>query len=283
MSTSDFKSFHFLENGDISFSIYDTIKSTKTLDPGLYNVDVIQHGNDIIVALSTKLNSENLKIHQFPDYDKINTLVKSFFNPAVSDKITNLGFFHKTGILFYGKEGTGKSTIIKHYCQQLIKEQNALVFYFTNKHRLSVPWKFVKDIRKVQDNPIVIVFEEFDDLIKNDLESILKEIMDGHESINNCLFFATTNYIDKIPDAIKLRPSRFKYVLNIEGLQLKSDIKELVHNMLNQICTEEEIDIISDELKGQTLDEIKQFCIDKIMDISHYEIRKKTIGFKNKK
>lgn len=53
--------------------------------------------------------------------------------------------------------------------------------------------------------------------------------------------------------------------------------------MLNQICTEEEIDIISDELKGQTLDEIKQFCIDKIMDISHYEIRKKTIGFKNKK
>lgn len=282
MNTTDFKSFHFLENGDIEFSIYDTIKSTRSLDAGFYNVEVINVNGNLEVALSTKENKETLKIHQFPDYQKINSLIGSFFSNNVKDKITTLGFFHKVGILFYGKEGTGKSTIIKYYCERLVKEQEALVFYFNNKHRIYTPWKFIKNIRKTQSNPIVIVFEEFDELINNGLEPELKELMDGHESINDCLFFATTNYIDKIPAAIKDRPSRFKYSLNIEGLQLESDIKELLNNMIADICTEEEIDILSSDLKGKTLDEIKQFCIDKIMDISHYEIKKKTIGYKNK-
>jgi SpoVK/Ycf46/Vps4 family AAA+-type ATPase len=31
----------------------------------------------------------------------------------------------------------------------------------------------------------------------------LKTILDGNHSMDNCLVFATTNYIDKIPDALK--------------------------------------------------------------------------------
>ena len=31
MTTTDFKSFHYLENGDVSFSMFDTIKSSKKL------------------------------------------------------------------------------------------------------------------------------------------------------------------------------------------------------------------------------------------------------------
>ena len=36
--TANFKSFNYLENGDVSFSILDTIKTTKTLVPGSYKL-----------------------------------------------------------------------------------------------------------------------------------------------------------------------------------------------------------------------------------------------------
>ncbi len=44
--------------------------------------------------------------------------------------------------------------------------------------------------------------------------------------------------------------------------------------------TVEDIDNFSDELIGQTLDFIKQFCIDRIMDLNSYNHKKdKRIGF----
>ena len=49
--------------------------------------------------------------------------------------------------------------------------------------------------------------------------------------------------------------------------------------MLNNICTENEITTFSDELAGKTLDEIKQFCLDKIMSLPTYAKTKNKLGF----
>jgi hypothetical protein len=78
MNTSDLKTFNYLENGEISFSVYDTIKSSSILDSGSYILSWIGHPEYRVLI---KLNSdfEELNIHQFPDKLKIDGLLASFF------------------------------------------------------------------------------------------------------------------------------------------------------------------------------------------------------------
>lgn len=280
MKTSDYKSFAYLESGDISFSEFETIKSSNKLDSGSYKVDYLEYPQNK-VALKQDSDFEIAKMHNFSDKDKIDSLFESFFNKDVRIKIETMGFCHKIGILLYGIEGTGKSSIIKYYCNHAINKHNAIVFHILyKKYQISQCWAFVQNIRRIQNNPIIIVFDEFDQQMTEN-EAFLKTVIDGNMSISNCIFFAATNYLDKIPKAMSERPSRFKYCLNIEGMQVKNDIINIITPILNDVLSEEEINNIANELRGSTLDYIKQFCFDKLMDIKHYGKNKKQIGFKS--
>ena len=279
VNTLDLKSFHYLENGEIGFSALDTIKTTNILDSGFYSLFYEGHPT-YNVRVSLLVNKESVKLHSFPDKEKLDNIFKMFFDNSIYQKITNLGFYHKLGILMYGKEGCGKSTILKYYCNQAIIKNGALVFYITQQdHDLTHCWNFITNIRKIQNNPVIVVFEEMDVLVNRNLESLLKTILDGNLSIDNCIFFATTNYINQIPEALKNRPSRFKYSINIEGIHSEVDIYPIIEKMLKDKFSEEEFKEWSIELKGSSLDEIKQFCIDKIMDIESYSRDRKRLGF----
>lgn len=278
MKTSDYKSFAYLENGDINFTQYETIKSSNKLDSGSYKLSYIGYPRNE-VTLKVDSDFETAKTHNFSDKEKIDNLFDSFFDKDVLSKIENLGFCHKIGILMYGIEGTGKSTIIKYYTSKAIKEHNAIVFHILYKSaEITECWSFVQGIRKIQKNPIIIVFDEFDQQMKEN-EAFLKTVIDGNMSISNCIFFAATNYLDKIPKAMSERPSRFKYCLNIEGMQVVSDIVKIIEPILSEKLDDNEINILANELKGNTLDYIKQFCFDKLMSITHYGKNRKKIGF----
>lgn len=279
MTTTDLKSFHYLENGEVSFSMFDTIKSNKKLDCGSYKVSYLDYPESRVV-LNVDRDIETVKIHSFPDKQRIDELFNSFFEEKVISKITSMGFYHKIGLLLHGKEGTGKSTILKYYYHRAILEKNAIVFHINvTSDAIKICWDFIRNVRRIQKNPIFVIFEEIDDQIKQRNEAFLKTIFDGNMSIDNCFFMATTNYIEDIPEAIKNRPSRFKCVLNIEGIQNKNDVYSIIHKMLSDLFNDADINNFSKELTGQTIDHIKQFCIDKIMDIKTYSKKKSLIGF----
>lgn len=277
-NTSDLKSFQYLENGEVRYSPLDTIKTEKKLQFGSYKLTYLNYPDDR-VQLMMDVDEESSKSHTFPDKDKIDEIVNSFFNKNVVNRIKELGFYHKLGILLYGKEGTGKSTIIKHYYNFLIQNHQSIVFHITQHDYIEKIWDFILKIRKVQENPIIVILDEFDQFLPSK-EAYLKTILDGNLSIDNCIFFASTNYLDKIPDALKTRPSRFKYVLNIEGVHSPNEIFVLMKNMLQGLFDDKEIRNFSEQIKGESLDTIKQFCLDKIMDIkSHIKSNKSRIGF----
>lgn len=278
METTSLKSFHYLENGEITFSIIDTVKTEKKLDAGAYNLSYSAYPKYINIL--TKISDEKIhKIHNFTDKDKIDTFFNSFFSEKTFKSIKDLGFIHKIGLLFYGKEGTGKTSIAKHYYNIAIEKHSAIAFYINQyDENFMKCWEFISDIRKIQDNPIFIIFEEFDGFLERNVNQ-LKSILDGNLSITNCVFFASTNYINKIPDEIKNRESRFKFLINVEGIQNKSDVFDIVNKMLKDINTEEEIVEFSETLCGKTLDEIKHFCLDKIMTLPVYSKPKSKIGF----
>ena len=280
MNTNDYKSFAYLESGDVNFTQFATIKSSDKLESGAYVIDFIEHPR---YEVSLKVNNvfETVKTHDFSDKQKIDNLLNSFFNIDIKDKVESLGFCYKTGVLLYGNEGTGKSTIIKYYCNLAITKYNAIVFHFVyGGFYLSKCWEFIQNIRRIQDNPIIVVFDEFDTYVK-DHEAFLKTMIDGNLSISNCLFFAATNYLDRIPQAMTNRPSRFKYCLNIEGVQVLEDVINIITPLLKDFTEEREIKKIANELKGNSLDYIKHYCLDKIMSIQNYEKSKKKIGFLN--
>jgi SpoVK/Ycf46/Vps4 family AAA+-type ATPase len=280
-NTSDFKSFHYLENGEVSFSILDTIKTEQRLDSGVYTLEYLPYP-EMRVKLDVSTDKETIKTYSFPDKDKLDNLFESFFNKNVIKKVKELGFYHKVGVLLYGKEGTGKSTIIKSYAYKVLENNNGLVFYFTSNQYVNKCWDFIRKIREIQDNPIVVVFEEMDMYVQKTSEvpeGYLKTILDGNNSIDNCIILGATNYIDTIPKAIKDRPSRFKYVLNIEGIHSEEEILDILSPMISDICGKDEIKEYAYMLKGETLDSIKQFAMDKIMCLQSYSKNKKTMGF----
>jgi SpoVK/Ycf46/Vps4 family AAA+-type ATPase len=280
-NTSDLKSFHYLENGEVSFSILDTVKTEQKLDSGVYTLEYLPYP-EMRVKLDVSTDRETIKIYTFPDKDKLDNLFDSFFNKNVIQKVKDLGFYHKVGVLLYGKEGTGKSTILKSYAYKVLENHNGLVFYFTSNQYVNKCWEFIKKIRAIQDNPIVVIFEEMDMYVQKTSEvpeGYLKTILDGNNSIDNCIILGATNYIDTIPNAIKDRPSRFKYVLNIEGIHSEEEILDILTPMISDICEKAEIKEYAYMLKGETLDLIKQFAMDKIMCLQSYSKNKKSMGF----
>lgn len=284
--TSNYKSFAYLENGEVQFTQYETEKTTSVLDAGSYTIDYEEYPvNKVIIKMDEC--SETVKTHSFLEKERLDYLFESFFNPKVKEKIEGLGFYHKVGVLLYGKEGTGKSTIMKYYYNQAIIDKKAIVFHVLKKTSyLRHCWDFVMNIRKIQDNPIIIVLDELDSYLEGStMEGLVKTIIDGNSSISNCIFFASTNYIDKIPKAIKDRPSRFKYSINVGGVENIESILEIITPILDGVASDEDIQMFANDLQGKTLDDIKQFCFDKIMSIKHYENKptRQTVGFINER
>jgi len=286
MKTSDLKSFHYLESGDVSFSVMDTIKTQKKLDPGVYRLGYDSNGN---VTVKVEDNEESISMYNFENKDILDRMFDKFFDKKLSKRIMDLGFKHKTGILLHGKQGCGKSTIMKHYYKRSVEKNKSIVFHMgtMNPGGFQGHWGFMSRIREIQNNPIVAIADEIDSMFSfggGDGEGVVKNSLDGTGSIDNCIILAATNYLSKIPDAVT-RPSRFKYIIEMKGVEDEEDIFNITFNMLKETMSEEEVRGFSEELKGKTLDEIKHFCIDKIMDLEGDASRiiskeaRKVVGF----
>lgn len=127
--------------------------------------------------------------------------------------------------------------------------------------------------------------DEFEELVDSKEgygeESLLKKIMDGSSSIDNVFFMMATNYIDKVPESIRRRPSRVKYCIEVTGIVNTEKISRFLKESFDKVNME--VDFSKDliNLKGKTLDELKQYVLDKIMNTSFEEIKVTKIGFKN--
>lgn len=86
MITTDLKSFHYLENGEIAFSTYDTIKSNKYLDSGSYKITYVEEYPNSRIVVKLDSDTESVKTHNFPDKQKIDDLFNSFFTENVVKK-----------------------------------------------------------------------------------------------------------------------------------------------------------------------------------------------------
>lgn len=141
-----------------------------------------------------------------------------------ADTFKERGLIHKTGILVYGKAGTGKSTLAKALASEL------------DYDLVSIDTSTFDDINLIEltnainnDNiKIVLFIDEIDAIFKSreDTETTddqkvrvtkLLSFLDGVNSPNNCIFVATTNYYDRLDSAIT-RKGRFDKVIELTDI-----------------------------------------------------------------
>lgn len=133
----------------------------------------------------------------------------------------------KTGLIFYGEPGTGKSSVSKSVYDYL----EASTFYVVNGSRVEKDIENLIRLRRERKGIFVVVFEDFDtfftngDREKNELSkrdsdnmNLLLQFLDGSKSLTEVVYVATTNHLDRLDKAL-VRAGRFDFALELTNLE----------------------------------------------------------------
>lgn len=222
------------------------------------------------------------------EWDVATKYIYDFFENGY--KLKQMGFLMKLAILLEGKQGSGKTTYMKWIGKLLIKDKNAIFFSIKDAQTFQIAWELIKDLRKIHDNPFVIMFDECEMLMK-EREEFMKQVLDGSDSIDNCLFLFATNYATKIPNTIMERPSRLRHIIKVNGISSKKEIKTTLMKLINKpkcdvdfsaLNIEDEVNKLFDN--DCTVDDIKQLVSDyiitgKILPAAKLQRNGRKIGF----
>jgi AAA+ superfamily predicted ATPase len=187
-----------LDNKNFFFSF----KCIDTIPPGLYSMTFNEAQGFGVTKMDYK-SEEFFHLPSLPHEQILKDLQKFWDN---KQKFIDYNLNPKRGVIFHGDPGCGKTSLIYLLVDE-IKKRGGISVYF------DVPDNWVeiaKLIRKVEkERPILCIIEDIDLIITKHGEESFLNFLDGLNSITNVVYVATTNNIEKIPDRIKDRPSRF--------------------------------------------------------------------------
>lgn len=195
----------------------------------IYSSAIDDGNNNELYFTCSKLSNRNPDTIYFSNNeDKITyEFIDNFIKKYEMYKSKQLNY--KTGLLFYGEPGTGKSTFIKILANKYnrnILQINIGDIEYINFNELS-------SILNNDPNKYIVLFEDIDTLYLNrdkgenkfnNVINKLLQFLDSNSSPNNVIFIATTNYVGRLDDAL-LREGRFDLKLEFKPLNYKDTIK----------------------------------------------------------
>jgi hypothetical protein len=235
------------ESKEVVIDIYFFRWNTKKIKLLLSDVNKVE--NVINIYAMTPYNNINIGSMFCNSYSMVAD--KHLYEDIEIDVMRVLnGDINKTSALLHGKPGNGKTRFIRYIAQ---KYQLPIYTFYCNPDYTNL------DILKAFSNipsRCIVLFEDFDnyfedrkcimssDSIKFTFD-ILLNCFDGvYNDYKEIIFFMTVNELDKVSDALKKRPSRFKYVreftnpsveLKVELLGNKSMAEEIGDISLDQV------------------------------------------------
>lgn len=268
-----------LKNNTVLVHSEEVTKVGTRFEPGFYLAVTDERGN---INISKEKLPEIHSALKTKETELVLNTAQSFFCPDIREKVNTMGFTHKLGILLYGIYGSGKTSVLNFIADEFITNKEAVVLLCKDGNSFGTAIALGKKIREIQENPLIFIADEFERFAESE-ESKMKSFLDGVDSIDNSLFLSATNYVEKVPDTIKDRPSRIRLLVEFKGIEdkevMKSTLKEISDKLQPSLFSEEEIETAFDEISSITIDQIKSMCLDKLTE-TYVKTEKKTIGFK---
>ena len=177
-------------------------RSTSELPAGIYNIGQDQFG----VFLRKKVHLMD-DIVELPDaaHKRVLTGIQRFWRSK--DLYTKHGLVYKRGVLLWGPPGSGKTVTIGLLIRELIEQHNGVVLVGYVPSVMSI---LLPQLRRIEPTrPLIVVWEDIDEIIDMQGEHALLAVLDGEEQVDNVVHVATTNYPDRLGARIVNRPSRF--------------------------------------------------------------------------
>jgi DNA polymerase III delta prime subunit len=260
--------FNYYQSKDSNVIVQKSIgdfKSTyTTLEPGIYKPCNAGSMFEFIMGFTPVEQKDELIKFKDGVVSKILRKADLFFGEEMRKAYAELKINHKMGIIMYGPHGTGKSCTAMLIMQEVVKHHNAICLDCSGMG-LGLIKKAISTIRNFQTNPIVVFSDEFDEAIEEE-ESEYLTFLDGTESVDHMIMLGCTNKIDAIPDRIKLRKSRVKYLYEIKTLPMAVYLEYIADRLPN--LSEADLNKFAYEAidKELTLDELKHAVIDYRID-----------------
>jgi replication-associated recombination protein RarA len=273
------KAVFYFEDNSVTIHQENTKEVETNFKPGLYKCNIVQN-KFLINMLEFKEVHKPFKSQN--SYIIIDAINKFLLNEN-KEKCNELGYIYKLNTLIYGKQGVGKTALINYICDTLVKKHNAIVFRVDSMSNLLDTWILAEGIRKIQDTLMIFILDEFDQYCAKNEESMMKNLLDGNRSLDNTIIFGATNYIDRVPNTFKERPSRFRLTFQMEAIDDEVIVKGIINGIISKskssLMTEKEVSELAHKVMPCTIDEIKTAILDRIMNISLDMPETKTVGF----
>lgn len=193
----------------------DNSDTQYKVDAGIYSINYAD--NVGFYLFKKQLSLDEILILPSNELTKIINDIKTFWSKE--EKFREYGYVFKRGILLHGIPGTGKTCIINLICKHLTEELDGIVITLTNRDDLYRYSSFMPEVYRMIEpkRPIITVIEDLEGFCQSpESESHLLNILDGIEQLENVVYLATTNYIDKLSPRITNRPNRFDRKIEVK-------------------------------------------------------------------
>ena len=204
---------YIVENDDYYWPAGEVV-TKKSLEPGYYTLKQSQKG---IFVHRKDIHTDELLNLPLKVFKQVLTDISKFW--TTEEDFKRYDFVFKRGILLYGPPGAGKSGLIKMLADDLVKNQNGIVFSLYDSNDLDLYSAFMEEIfRSIEpDRPVITIIEDIDGLCsRSATETQLINLLDGITQSRKVVYLATTNYIENLRGRIINRPSRFDRIYSID-------------------------------------------------------------------
>lgn len=164
------------------------------------------------------------------------------------------------GVLLYGISGTGKSLLAKRLCNDFQSKGMPIIIIDSNTVL------YLEAIIQLLNTPCVFLLDEFEKMFEStEQQGYLLTILDGIYQTNHT-FILTANDVDAINPYMFSRPSRIRYAIGYETLDVEL-IEEILNDLLEDKSKVDQVLTLMLQIDNLSFDVLTQF----IKEVNFYK------------